>query len=484
MKPAIIPAPRKIAYKSTSTNPVSASVAVEHDSSIPAEGYNLKIADSRINIACSDKAGEFYAKQTLSQITASCGCVCPDLEIEDFPAFAHRGFSLDCARHIFSIEDIKKIIDTAAFFKLNVFHWHLTDDQGWRIQIDSYPLLTETGSVRKDSTFRGLDEHGVYGGYYTKDEIREIVKYCSERHIEVIPEIEMPGHTTAILASYPELGCTGKEVDLQTKEGIFDTVLCLGNPKIYKLLFAVIDEVFELFPGRFIHIGGDETPRTEWKKCAKCAEEMKRLGIDNYDKYQGQFIKRIADYIKSKGKTAITWNESLKGDMLSAYDVMIQFWMGDKNLTDEFGKNGGRIIQSDFYHYYCDYPYAMTPVRKTYNFNPHSACSDKNAVYGVEAEMWTEFINNFRHLCEMYFPRMAAVAERGWCGADAPGYRIFVSRHEKLRPAIEKLGVKIIPVEKWSVNPLLRLHEIRKFFSGGIDMNTIINSINNGRSEK
>ncbi len=484
MKPAIIPAPRKIIYTGGHTNIACADVSVSMDKSIPAEGYRITISDGKIHIIFSDESGRYYAEKTLLQISDTCGCVCDNLDIEDYPEFAYRGFSLDCVRHIFAIEDIKKIIDTAALFKLNEFHWHLTDDQGWRIQIDSFPQLTETGSIRKDSTFRSLDEHGEYGGFYTKDEIREIVSYCAERHIEVIPEIEMPGHTTAILASYPGLGCTGEKVDLQTKEGIFDTVLCLGNPEIYNLIFAVIDEICELFPGRFIHIGGDETPRTQWKKCPKCKAEMQRLGLVNYDKFQGQFIKKVAGYIKAKGKTAITWNESLKGNMLSSDEVMVQFWMGNKELTDEFGRKGGRIIQSDFYHYYCDYPYAMTPVRKTYNFNPYSACGDKKAVYGVEAEMWTEFINNFGHLCEMYFPRMAAVAERGWCGSDVPGYKSFVTRHEKLRSTVEKSGVTVIPVEKWSVSPLLRLHEIRKFFSGGIDIGTIVNSVNNGRSEK
>ena len=485
MKPSIIPVPKKIRYlNGVSRISGNEELSEALDASLGNEDYSLSIDNNRAHITYGGEPGKFYARQTLRQIRATCGEECDNLIIEDSPAFTHRGFMLDCVRHFFGIEDVKKIIDTAAFFKMNYFHWHLTDDQGWRIPIDSYPRLTEIGSVRKDSCFRGLEEHGQYGGFYTKDEIREIVNYCADRHIEVIPEIEMPGHTTAVLASYPGLGCSGKETELQTKEGIFDTVLCPGNPDTYRLVYAVIDEICELFPGMYIHIGGDETPRTEWKKCPKCSAEMKRLGIENYDKYQGQFIKRIADYIKSKGRQAITWNESLKGDMLSGEDVTVQFWMGNKKQTDAFGVSGGRIIQSSFYHYYCDYPYAMTPVRKTYSFNPYSACSDKDAVAGVEAELWTEFINNFEHLCEMYYPRLTAVAERGWCGDNVPGYKSFVSRHEKLRQEIESFGVNLLPVEKWSVNPLLRLHEIRKFFSGGIDFKTVINSIKNGREEK
>ena len=482
MKPSIIPQPRKITYTGgiSRANALS-EIKISHSSEIPSEGYRLTLKNDIFHIICSDDAGEYYARNTVKQIISTCGCVCPNLEIYDFPAFAYRGFSLDCARHIFEISDIKKLIDAAALCKMNVFHWHLTDDQGWRIPIDGYPLLTQTGSRRKKSNFRGLKEEGEYGGFYQKDEIREIVGYCTKRHIEVIPEAEMPGHTTAILASYPEFGCTGKEIEVQTKEGIFDTVLCLGNEKIYDLIFAILDEICELFPGRYIHIGGDETPRTEWKKCEKCAKKAEELGITDLDAFQGQFIKSVAAYLRSKGKTAITWNESLKGGQLDPGDVMVQYWMGNKEYSDDFMSKGGRIIQSDFFHYYCDYPLAMTPLKKTYDFEPEKTGKKADSVYGIEAEMWTEFINTFEGICEKYIPRLQIIAERAWCSDDAPGFDSFVKRFERLRALTEQCGVKIPASEKLKINPLLRIPKIIEFFAGVPDFNTIKNSIFNSK---
>lgn len=481
MKPSIIPLPEKMEYTGGSSVINDNSDIVKLiDKTIKSEGYRLQIKDDKVYISYSDEAGLFYALQTLTQVKETCGVVCNNLLIEDSPAFSHRGFSLDCCRHFFSVEEVKKIIDVAALYKFNVFHWHLTDDQGWRLPSEKYPLLNVIGCSRKNSTFGGVIEEGEYSYFYTKSEIFEIVNYCRERFIEVIPEVDMPGHTTSVLASYNNLGCTGEKVELTTKEGIFDTVLCLGNPDSVKFAKNIIDEVCDLFPGKYIHIGGDEAPRTKWKNCPKCKEKMKELDITDYDEYQGYFIKEIALYIKAKGKTAITWNESLKGNIPGANDVIVQRWMDRKNLSYEFANNGGKIIETDFYHYYCDYPYGMTPVGKTYKYHPISKkLNNKSSVIGIEAEMWTEYIRNFDDLCEKFFPRFMAVAERSWCGDKNYNYNDFVQRQEKLRNLTESYGITIIPKEKWDIKPSKRLADILNHFKGSLNIELIKDAFDN-----
>lgn len=470
MKPSIIPAPRKIRYIiGSSVLNDKTEIKYTADESLGHEEYKLQIDNGKVNIMYGDEAGKFYAGKTLNQIKETCGVVCKNLEIEDSPEFGHRGFSLDCSRHFFDVNQIKKLIDTAAFFKMNIFHWHLTDDQGWRFPSDKYPLLNTIGAKRKTSAFGGVIESGEYSGVYTKNDITEIVNYCKERYIDVIPEIDMPGHTTSVLASYNNLGCTGEPVDTQIKEGIFDTVLCIGNPDSLQFCKDILDEVCELFPFRYIHIGGDEVPKIKWKECQVCKAKYDELHLNNYDEYQGWFMKSISDYLKSKGKTAITWNESLKGGMLDKDDCIVQRWMDKDNLSYDFANKCGKIIETDFYHYYCDYPYGMTPVKKTYSFNPvNRAVKDSSNIIGIEAEMWTEYIRSERDLHRKLFPRMIAIAERAWCGNNNVDYNEFVKRHEALRKLTESFGIEIIPVEQWSMSPASRVKDIYKFFKGSI----------------
>ncbi len=470
MKPSIIPAPQKIRYTiGSSVLNDKTEIRYSADESLVHEEYRLLIDNGAVNITYGDEAGKFYAEQTLNQIRETCGVVCKNLEIEDSPKFGHRGFSLDCSRHFFDINQIKKLIDTAVFFKMNIFHWHLTDDQGWRFPSDKHPLLNDIGAKRKKSAFGGVIEKDEYSGGYTKDEITEIVNYCKDRFIDIIPEIDMPGHTTSVLASYNNLGCTGEPVETQIKEGIFDTVLCIGNPDSMQFCKDILDEVCELFPYRYIHIGGDEVPKIKWKACPVCNAKFNELRLNSYDEYQGWFMKSISDYLRSKGRTAITWNESLKGGMLDKDDCIIQRWMDKGNLSIDFANKGGKIIETDFYHYYCDYPYGMTPVKKTYSFNPvNKDIKDSSNVIGIEAEMWTEYVRNENDLHRKLFPRMIAIAERAWCGNRNTDYNDFKNRFEALRKTTEKIGIKIIPVEDWSMSPSSRVKDIFKFFKGSI----------------
>ena len=469
MKPNLLPAPRKIRYINGASRLCDATpVTVRQSDSLPPEGYELALENNRVLITAGDAAGEFYARQTLAQMIASCGGECDNLVIRDAPVLPYRSVLIDCCRHFYGVEDLKKLIDAAAMCKLNVLHWHLTDDQGWRIEIKRHPLLTEVGATRPDSRFGGVIEGQPHSGFFTQAQVREIVDYCAARHIEVVPEIDMPGHFTAALAAHPALGCTGEPVAVEMTAGIFPHVLCVGNPEAVRFAKDVLDEVCDLFPGRYLHIGGDETPRTAWKACDRCNARMQALGLASYDALQGAFIKEIAAYLKKKGKTAITWNESLKGNQLGAQDVIVQRWMERKPLARAFAKAGGRVIESDFYHYYCDYPYGMTPLKKSFSYDPQKATGQTDALLGVEGCLWTEYVRSFDDLCEKLFPRLLAVAERGWSGFPTRSYQSFLEAVEALRPQLAAGGIPMRQRADWDLPPWRRLPDIYRFFKGSL----------------
>ena len=473
MKPYLIPKPKATEYiGGCSSLSADCRVTVTDAPEMSEEAYRLRIEKGEVEITASSQAGVFYARKTLEQILTACGGMCDDLVICDAPSLSYRGFLIDSCRHFYGTEELKRLIETAARFKLNKFHWHLTDDQGWRIEIKKYPLLTEVGSVRRNSRFGGVAEGEMHGGFFTQEQIREIVEFCAERCIEVIPEIEMPGHFTAAIAAYPFLGCTGEPMEPEQKEGIFPNVLCVGSDRAVAFVKDVLDEVCGLFPGRFIHIGGDEAPRTRWRGCEKCLAKMRASGLTDFDALQGSFIKEIASYLNEKGKTAITWNESLKGGILSPEDVIVQRWMDRKNLCVDFAKRGGKLIESDFYHYYFDYPYGMTPLKKAFSYDPYSACG-ASAVTGVECCLWTEFVRSFGDLCEKLFPRLLVAAERGWSGFPSRSYREFRTALNRLLPVFEKADVSVLPPERWDPIALKRLKEVLRFFKGSLSLDVI-----------
>ena len=469
MKPQLLPYPRKLRFiNGASRLNQETPVTVQHNKTLPPEGYSLALENNRVLITARDDAGEFYARQTLRQMMDSCGGVCDNLTIRDAPALSYRAFHVDCCRHFYGVDELKTLIEAAARYKLNIFHWHLTDDQGWRLEIERYPLLTEVGAVRPDSRFGGVAEGKPHGGFFTKAQVQEIVAFCAARHIEVVPEIDLPGHFTAAMAAYPFLGCTGAPVAVEMTAGIFPHVLCVGNPEARRFVRDVLDEVCDIFPGRYIHIGGDEAPRRAWQGCDCCRERMEKRGLPSFDALQGDFIKETAAYLKKKGKTAITWNESLKGGQLGADDVLVQRWMERKPLTKPFAQAGGRVIESDFYHYYCDYPYGMTPLKKSFSFDPFKKCGQPDAVFGVEGCLWTEYVRSFDDLCEKLFPRLLAVAERGWSGYPTRSYRTFLSAVEAQRPQLSAGGIALRPATAWDLPPHRRLPDIIRFFKGSL----------------
>ena len=358
--------------------------------------YEIEIKSSEVFVKFSDEAGKFYAEKTLEQLKNSRQEI-PDGIIKDKPQFSHRGFMLDPCRHFLSVEETKKIIDAAAYLKMNVFHWHLSDDQGFRIESKKFPLLNEIGSHRKNSLFGRTNENEPHGGFFTHEEIKDIVSYCKERHIEVIPEIDLPGHTIAIIASYPELSCKKEKIDVCMKQGIFSDILCAGDEKVYEFIFELLDEIIPLFPSDYFHIGGDEVPKKNWKNCEKCNQKLKEENLESFNELQGYFMNRIAGYLSSRNKLPVMWNDTLKSGKINIDTTVIQHWLHSKNIMNDFIEKGGRYIESDFFHFYSDYPYHMTPLKKVYNF---SAEKTENLL-GVETPAWSEYIRDFDKLSYM-----------------------------------------------------------------------------------
>ena len=454
----VIPYPNKVEFTGgtlKTENLLNAEMPINLvPGSMGEEAYILTVTPEGVSAECSTKKGMFYAQQTLIQLVA--GEEIPCCVIEDEPAFPYRGFMIDTVRHIVSVEDTKKMIDAAASLKFNAFHWHLTDDQGWRAQIDSRPLLCEKGSVRSGSFFGREESATEYGGYFTKDEMKEIVAYAEERFIDVIPEIDMPGHSSALLHAYPEITCKGKDVEVKTKQGIYSDIICAGKDESFSIIFDIIDELCDIFPGGYFHIGGDEVPKTEWSQCPDCKKRKAELGIKSDNELQRWFMQQVADHLKEKGKTAVVWNDAVKAGEVEGASV--QFWMGRKKPTVKIANGGGRIIVSDFYHYYTDYNYAITPLKKTYNYNPVLKGLNEEGVKntaGVETPVWTEYIKDFDRLCFLTFPRYAAVAENGWTLQENKDEEDFERRFEIFTKSLRQKGITPADKEEWNP-PLMK----------------------------
>ena len=417
------------------------------------EGYVLTVKADRVTLNGQTENGVFYGIQTLRKSipaeTKATSILLPAGSIQDEPRFSYRGMHLDVGRHFFPIEFVKKYIDLLALHNMNTFHWHLTEDQGWRIEIKKYPLLTEIGSKRKESLrtdgVKGTDGK-PYGGFYTQDEIREIVKYAQERYVTVIPEIDLPGHMLAALAAYPELGCTGGPYEVACHWGVFPDVLCLGNEKTYEFLEGVLSEVIELFPSKYIHIGGDEAPRTRWEMCPKCQGLAKKEGLrtdrkhSTEDRLQSYCMKRIERYLNERGRQIIGWDEILEGDV--APNATVMSWRG---ITA--AKLNNDVIMTPNDYMYFDYyqsddkaqePLAMgsgVTVEKVYGFEPVATeleKEEKKYILGVQANVWTEYIATPEHVEYMMVPRIAALAEVQWMMPEEKDYQEFLKRLSSL----------------------------------------------------
>ncbi len=384
------------------------------------EEYAIEVGES-VKIFAKGGKGAFYALWTVLQALLDKGEV-SYCSVKDKPLYAHRGLSLDVARHFFPKEEVKKIIDIMASVKLNVLHFHLSDDQGWRVESKKYPLLNEIGSYRDATLVRREGNRiiqGRYGGYYTKNEIKEIVSYAKERFIDVMPEIDLPGHTIAVVASYPHLSCRGVQVPVRQVWGISEDILCAGNNQMYEVVKELLDELCELFPYEYFHLGGDEAPKQRWISCPKCNAKLKELGLKNMNELQGHVFNVFARHLEKKGKKVVGWNECLS-DTLDK-DIIVQHWTSWKMLkngaTVKAVKGGRKAIMSDFDATYFDYPYARIPLKTVYNFNPLLKGLDREDaenILGVEGNMWTEHVPDSYKLEFNLFPRLQAIACVGW----------------------------------------------------------------------
>lgn len=352
--------------------------------------------------------------------------------------YPHRGFMLDSVRHMQTIDEIKKLIDALAALNFNKFHWHLTDDQGWRFQSDRYPLLNTVSAVRPYSDFGRTHISEPYGRVYAKDEMKEIVRYCTDRGIEVIPEFDIPGHTSALLSAYPHLSCTGDEVKIKTHQGIFPDVLCLAKDEAFEVVTDILDEILEVFTGEYIHIGGDEAPFDHWKKCPLCQSRMKELGITDYADYQNSFVNRVIDYLEGKGRHAIVWNEAARGTSLDKRAI-VQYWKEKPADTVRFLNEGGKAILSPFSYCYFDYDYNITPLNRVCSLKPDLpglTPEGKRNIIGIEGTMWTEYVPDAETLEKLVFPRIIALS-RVATGESAKPYRDFIVELKSARSQFE-----------------------------------------------
>lgn len=444
----------------TSAQAQDGSIALTIDNSIEnPEGYRLTVNSDGITIAGGSHAGVFYGVQTLRKASPLEQCdniAFPQTTIEDYPRLAYRGMHLDVGRHFFTVEQVKQYLDLMALHNLNVFHWHLTEDQGWRIEIKKYPLLTEIGSKRKESLrtdgVKGTDGK-PYGGFYTQDEIREIVKYAADRYIEVIPEIDLPGHIKSALAAYPELGCTGGPYETAVEYGVHKDVLCVGSDKTLPFVKDVLTEVMQLFPSEYIHIGGDECPRDRWKECPKCQALVKAKGwkdtkeYEAEDKLQSYFMTEVEKFVEENGRRIIGWDEILAGGATPNATVMA--WRNAEYGAEAAKKEYDVIMTPCGQLYFSAMEILNLPgdnaIRKVYDFNPVlDGMTEAEAAHikGIQACMWSESIETMEQIEYRLLPRLAALAEITWTGFDKQGrdYYEFASRMFNLIKRYDKYG--------------------------------------------
>ena len=377
------------------------------------------------------------------------------VSVSDAPHYHHRGFMLDCARHFWTVDQIKKILDVMARLKMNIFHWHLTEDQGWRIEIKKYPLLTEKGSIRKSTPLSGDSEHGPRdyheygrGMFYTQDQVRDVVAYAKARCIDIIPEVDMPGHFLAAIACYPHLSCTGEEAEVGVDWGVHENIACCGKDDIYNFVKDIIDELVELFPYPYFHIGGDEAPKAHWKVCPACQAKIKELGLKDEDALQSHFNNEISAYLESKGKHTMGWNEILESSENLNKEIIPQWWILREDSVHEkkWLADGNKMVLSLIDNVYLNLPFGLIPLEKTYNYGPATmGVEDSPNILGIEAPLWTEHFLNFEHVAMNIFVRLAAVSEAAWTEPALKNYADFEARIEEMRDYFRSLDVLIAP---------------------------------------
>jgi hexosaminidase len=428
------------------------------DQKIPG-AYRMQVDSKGVSIGGDNETGVFYGIQSLIQllpVEKSSSLSIPYVTINDYPRFQYRGLMLDVCRHFFPVDYVKKYIDFIALHKMNYFHWHLTDDQGWRVEIKKHPLLTQVGGYRNGTIIGhhpGTGNDSIrHGGFYTQDDIREVVAYAAKRYITVIPEIEMPGHASAALAAYPNLGCTGGPYQVQQTFGVFDDVFCAGNDSVFTLLQDVLTEVMPLFPAKYVHIGGDESPKTRWKTCPKCQKRIRDNHLKDEHELQSYFIQRMEKFVNSKGKTIIGWDEILEGGL--APNAVVMSWRGEKGGI-EAAKQNHDVIMTPGSHVYLDHAQkknedsltigGLLTIQKVYSYDPvpkELSPVEAKHILGAQANLWTEYIANTRKVEYMLFPRVSALSEVLW---SPPQNREWTEFEKRLEQQVKRYDL-------WKVN--------------------------------
>ncbi len=443
-----------------------AQVIFKVNENCSSEEYYLMISDGLSTVSASTEVGCFYAVETLRQLL----CLdekqetptCKNCYVQDAPKFGYRGLSVDICRHFFPLSTLKQIVDLMSRVKLNKLHLHLSDDQGFRFEVEKYPLLNSIGSVRSGSEVvsdgkRFVDDKEVRG-YLTKAEAQELVAYAAERQVEIIPELDVPGHAVAMIAAYPQLSCEGTPVEVRQKWGISKDILCAGNEETYNFVKDVLDEFCQVFTGQYVHLGGDEVPKDRWCNCKKCREKLAELKLDSYDQLQTYMVEVFREYLETKGKTVICWNDGVTKS--SSAQIVSQVWKPFTRRSGVHQANSGRkVIMSPFFYMYFDYPYAMTPVRKTAQFNALKGVKKsciKN-ILGVEGAMWTEYVATEEKLFFNLLPRLLALAECAWSSNSVD----FVKSAHNYLPVYEKLG---LTYNKHALHAGRHARTVRQFF--------------------
>ncbi|MFC2123589.1 beta-N-acetylhexosaminidase [Bacteroidota bacterium] len=421
------------------------------------EGYFLEVTENHITISASGQKGIFYGIQTLRQLMPKqifrkaevndISWQIPCVQIEDNPRFSWRGLMIDYSRTFFNKRVTMHMIDILSLYKMNVLHMHLTDDQGWRLEIRKYPELTETASKFHES----YDEPPEREGYFTQEDIREIIIYASERNVVIVPEIEMPGHSAEVFSVFPELSCTGETYKIHPffkGPGIHEEVLCVGNNNTLDFTKNVLSEVCDLFPSEYIHVGGDEAPKTHWKECPKCQQRMKDEGLKDEFELQSWFIKEMEKHLNSKGKFMIGWNEILEGGL--APNAAIMFWHGDLDHTIKATEKGHPVVMSPTSHCYFDYTYEKIPLEKVYEFDPVPVGLEKkfhDKILGCQANFWSHIDRTVPKMNRQIFPRLIALSEVGWTENDKKDWQDFSERLESNLEVLNLLDVYYMETE-------------------------------------
>ena len=431
-----------------------------------AEGYKLDADAKQIRIAGASAAGVFYGIQTLRKslplVNGKASKVSiPAVHIADAPRFAYRGTHLDVSRHFVTVDSVRQFIDMLALHNINRFHWHLTDDQGWRIEIKKYPLLTQIGSKRAQTVIghnSGKYDGKPYGGFYTQQQIRDIVKYAADRYITIVPEIDLPGHMQAALAAYPDMGCTGGPYEVWQKWGVSDNVLCAGNDKTLTFIDNVLKEITQLFPSKYIHVGGDECPKTQWQKCPKCQARIKALNLEAKDghsaeeRLQSYIITHASNYLKSLGRNTIGWDEILEGGLAEGATVMS--WRGESGGIAAAKQHHDVVMTPNSYLYFDYYqsldkanePIAIggyLPLETVYSYEPmpkELTADEARHIIGVQANIWTEYMPTFKQMQYMALPRLAALSEVQWSQPALKDYNSFTNRLTEFTHMYDHLG--------------------------------------------